>query len=191
MTSGSRLLRIVTTVRSALAVVRGSAGSSASRSSSATSRACRCGARQRIAHLVEDAAHEVAEGSEREVGLGLGWPNLEHPIASLTGRANRLEHDGRLADAGLALDQEPDGPAWHLLREPSNRRRLARASDHVDHRCTLDVAVNVRRHPSWQSESVKLHPLSLGVPLGWPLRSGGQAPEADALSTELQARGPR
>ncbi len=31
--------------------------------------------------------------------------------------------------------------------------------------------------------------VSLGVPLEWPLRSGGQAPEADALSTELQARG--
>ena len=43
MTSGSRLLRIVTTLRSALAVVRGSAGASASRSRSATSRACRCG----------------------------------------------------------------------------------------------------------------------------------------------------
>jgi hypothetical protein len=30
--------------------------------------------------------------------------------------------------------------------------------------------------------------VSLGVPHGWPQRSGGQAPEADALSTELQAR---
>jgi hypothetical protein len=28
----------------------------------------------------------------------------------------------------------------------------------------------------------------LGAPLGWPQRSGGQAPEADALSAELQAR---
>ena len=37
----------------------------------------------------------------------------------------------------------------------------------------------------------KTLPGSLGFPLGWPLRSGGQAPEADALSTELQARGPR
>jgi hypothetical protein len=36
----------------------------------------------------------------------------------------------------------------------------------------------------------KTPPVSLGVPLGWPQRSGGQAPEADALSTELQARGP-
>src|SRR6188474_1936906 len=33
--------------------------------------------------------------------------------------------------------------------------------------------------------------VSLGVPLAWPQRSGGQAPEADALSTELQARGRR
>ena len=33
--------------------------------------------------------------------------------------------------------------------------------------------------------------VSLGVPLGRPLRSGGQAPEADALSAELQAREPR
>ena len=32
--------------------------------------------------------------------------------------------------------------------------------------------------------------VSLGVPLGWPQRSGVSAPEADALSTELQARGP-
>jgi hypothetical protein len=31
----------------------------------------------------------------------------------------------------------------------------------------------------------------LGVPVGWPQRSGGSAPEADALSTELQAREPR
>src|SRR5574342_240075 len=37
----------------------------------------------------------------------------------------------------------------------------------------------------------KTPPVSLGVPLGWPLRSGGQGPEADALCTELQARGPR
>ena len=37
--------------------------------------------RQGVAHLVEDAAHEVAEDSEREVGLGLGWPGLEHPVA--------------------------------------------------------------------------------------------------------------
>jgi hypothetical protein len=37
----------------------------------------------------------------------------------------------------------------------------------------------------------KTPPVSLGVPLGWALRSGGQAPEADALSTELQARGCR
>ena len=34
----------------------------------------------------------------------------------------------------------------------------------------------------------KTQPFSLGVPLGWPQRSGGQAPEADALSSELQAR---
>ena len=96
--------------------------------------------RQGIAHLVEEGAYEVAEGSEREVRLGLGWPGLEHPIASLTGRANGLEHDGRLADAGLALDQEPDRPAWHPLREAGNGHCLTCASDHVDHRSTLDVA---------------------------------------------------
>jgi hypothetical protein len=37
----------------------------------------------------------------------------------------------------------------------------------------------------------KTQPVSLGPPVGWALRSGGQAPEADALSTELQARGLR
>ena len=36
----------------------------------------------------------------------------------------------------------------------------------------------------------KTLPVTLGVPLGWPQRSGSQAPEADALSTELKARGP-
>jgi hypothetical protein len=37
-------------------------------------------------------------------------------------------------------------------------------------------------------QSVKLDPFRSGSPLWWPLRSGATAPEADALSTELQAR---
>ena len=51
----------------------------------------------------------------REVGLRLRRPNLEHPVPGLAGLADRLEHDRGLADAGLALDQEPDGPVRHLL----------------------------------------------------------------------------
>ena len=60
ITSGSRPLRIVTTVRSALAVVRGSAGASASRRSSATSRACRWGAGNASLTASKVPADEVA-----------------------------------------------------------------------------------------------------------------------------------
>ena len=64
---------------------------------------------------------------------------LEHPVPSPVGRANRLEHDRRLADAGLALEQERDWPVRHALHEARNRRRLVCAPDHVDHRRTLVV----------------------------------------------------
>jgi hypothetical protein len=54
-----------------------------------------------------------------------------------------------------------------------------------------DALANAEEHDVGRFIERKTLPISLAVPLGWPLRSGGQAPEADALSTELQARGPR
>jgi hypothetical protein len=59
--------------------------------------------------------------------------------------ADGLEHDGRLADAGLALDQQPGRPAWQLIEEARNCRRLARTPNDLGHTCTLNVPV-IERH---------------------------------------------
>ena len=55
---------------------------------------------------------------------------------------------------------------------------------------SLSLVLPSTRGPARRRTNVerKTPPVLLGLPLGWPLRSGGQAPEADALSTELQAR---
>ena len=81
--------------------------------------------RQRIAHLVEDAAHEVAEGSEREVGLGLGWPSLEHPIAVARWAA-------RIASSTTVVLPMPGSPSIRSPTGPlgtcSAKRAIAAAS---------------------------------------------------------------
>ena len=149
--------------------------------------------RQGVAHLLVDAAHEVAEGSERQVRLGLRGLDLEDPISALPGCPDRREHDGRLADAGLALDLQSDGPARYACHEPSDRRRLTRSSDHLGHRSTLDGAVNRgrdaataigamreglpadRRQPSrstWPARAGRLQPAATGAgfSIGTPIR---------------------
>jgi RNA polymerase sigma factor (sigma-70 family) len=73
------------------------------------------------------------------------------------------------------------------------RARRARAQARVDRRSSRNPVAGRpaggRTAEAYARRERKTPHVSFGIPLGWPQRSGGQAPEADALSTELQARG--
>jgi hypothetical protein len=118
-----------------------------------------------------------------------------------TGRCCRTPQQAQGANIGRSTRATPPArttAAWTLIRvrRATGPRRAALrghplfALRHAD----VDLAGvpchsrNAISRPS-QVER-KTRPVSLGVPLGWPQRSGGSAPEADALSTVLRARGP-
>jgi hypothetical protein len=87
--------------------------------------------------------------------------------------------------------RRPIGPARETRRKrPDTPAACARSGPGVhgapDRSRRCDVVCRTQKELAEVER--KTPPVSLGVPLGRPLRSGGQAPEADALSAELQAR---
>ena len=63
--------------------------------------------RERVEQLVELVVEQVAEARERESRLGLGRPRLEDPVAALPGCVGARAPEGGLADAGVAVEDEP------------------------------------------------------------------------------------
>ena len=66
--------------------------------------------RKRSEHLVEDIFKEIAEAGEREVSLRLGGAAREHAKPLLPGEFEARVPDRRLADPGLAFEDEGSRP---------------------------------------------------------------------------------
>ena len=86
--------------------------------------------RQLVEHLVDHASDQVAETRERQPGLGLHRPCLEHAVAALARFFHAGEPERRLARSGLPLDHEPAWPGEQRVEESRRPRELGVSPDH-------------------------------------------------------------
>ncbi len=133
--------------------------------------------RQRTHHLL-DRDHREQSAPER---LPL-QPEPARPYTIALTRNVAEEQRRPIGPAREKRRKRPDTPAAGARSGPGVRGAPDRSR-----RC--DVVCRTQKELAEVER--KTPPVSLGVPLGRPQRSGGQAPEADALSAELQARGCR
>ena len=83
---------------------------------------------------VGDIRQEVGQAAEREPPFGLGGRRAQDARPALAAQFGRGAPDGRLADTGLAVDEEAGRAASRPLQEPVDRLELRATSDEVgDH----------------------------------------------------------
>ena len=85
------------------------------------------------ARLVERLAEQVGERNVGELRLALRRTDLEHPVGPVLGSPDRLQPERRLANAGLALDQQSEGARRNPVEEPFDRLQLGLATDYRVH----------------------------------------------------------
>ena len=80
---------------------------------------------RRIGNLLE----QVAERGEGELGLRLDRPAGEHAVRAVERPQDRFSPEGRLADPGVALEQEADWAGGHCVEKSRELVELLLASD--------------------------------------------------------------
>ena len=80
---------------------------------------------RRIRNLLE----QVAERGEGELGLRLDRPAGEHAVRAVERPRDRFSPEGRLADPGVALEQEGDWTGGHCVEKSREFVELLLASD--------------------------------------------------------------
>jgi hypothetical protein len=80
---------------------------------------------RRVGHLLE----QVAKRAECELGLRLDRPAGEHEVRAVERRRDRFPPEGRLADPGVALEQEADRAGRHGVEKSHELLELSLASD--------------------------------------------------------------
>jgi hypothetical protein len=80
--------------------------------------------RKRRARLVECAPDEIGKDGVRELRFTLRRPRLQHPEAAILRGTDRLQPDRRLADSGLALEQQRSRTFRDRVDERGDYRKL-------------------------------------------------------------------
>ncbi len=99
------------------------------------------GHRQAVEDLLRASSQQVSQGGERQAGLGLGRPGLEHRPPALPDLPHGEVEERRLPGPGLSGEHERTGPRRDSVDEPSNPVELVLASDDlVEHGARLHLA---------------------------------------------------
>jgi hypothetical protein len=86
--------------------------------------------RQRPAHLVDSLADQIGDSGERQPGLGLLTGTAHHADAARPGCSNDRPHKCRLADTGVALDQQGStSMLGHAVQKHGGDREFVVAAD--------------------------------------------------------------
>jgi hypothetical protein len=83
--------------------------------------------RQAGTDLVERVGQEISERCEREPGFDSRWTRDEHAVAAGGCRVDSRPPERRLADSGLAFEQE--GSRSRPAKKGANRRELLTTAD--------------------------------------------------------------
>ena len=80
--------------------------------------------RQLRQHLLDDAVEQIRQSGERQLLLGLGGPRSQHSQPLLAGGLHPCQPEGRLANSGVACENECTRPLARPLDEGVERRQL-------------------------------------------------------------------
>ncbi len=90
--------------------------------------------RQLRQHLLDDAVEQIRQSGERQLLLGLGGPRSQHSQPLRAGGLHPCQPERRLANSGVACENECTRPLARLLDEGVERRQLFVPADDLPRR---------------------------------------------------------